>query len=382
MKKFLSLIAIVLLVNYTCFSQVQATIKPGSQPNSVYITFKPATTLNGAKFSTFQFAVGIPAALSTGVTATVTSLDPLISYSPETSTETQGGVSYTVFGFSGDGGQSGAGSTFTAGVEYNYAEVFFSGPAVLADDVRLMQLPDGGNSTNVNFYVADKGTPVSSTTVLFYSSVAANVSNDGLGNSGSSFVKIGSIILPVKFLGFNVSKKDGNALLTWQIENESAVTDRYEIERSLNGLDFKKINVLLPKKNGSSTNTYEYTELNLAAVKPEGPIYYRIKQIDKDGQFALSTIKNVRLDTRNLEVGVFPNPVKSNATLFLDLVKDARVTITINDASGKQVQNVPMQLFKGVNKKDINMSSLAAGSYLLKISTGDEVKTVHVVKTN
>lgn len=382
MKKILTLLALTLILNQVSLGQVQATLKPGSAPNSVYITIRPITTITAAKFSSFQFALAIPSALATGVTATVTSLDPLISYTPQPSTETQAGTSFSVFGFSGDGAQSGAGTTFTAGTEYNYAEVFLAGPSITLNDVRLIQLPGGGTTTNVNFYVANSGTDVTNLAAQFYSAVPANAVNDGLGYAGYSYVTIGSVVLPVKFLGFNITKKDGNGLLAWQIENESSVTDRYEIERSLNGLDFKKVNVLLPKKNGSTTNSYEYTEFNLASIKPSGPIYYRIKQVDKDGQFALSATKSVSLDTRNLQIGIYPNPIKTNATLYLDLVKDARITITINDASGKQVQNIPMQLFKGVNKKDINMSGLAAGSYMLKVNTGDEVKTIPLVKAN
>jgi hypothetical protein len=81
-------------------------------------------------------------------------------------------------------------------------------------------------------------------------------------------------------------------------------------------------------------------------------------------------------------IGVYPNPVKNVANLTIDLEQDADATITINDASGRQVQNLPMQLFKGPNIKKINMGGLAAGSYMVKIQTATELKTIPVVKTN
>src|SRR5688572_5018424 len=228
MKKCLILILSFTLITYTGFTQVQATIKIGSQPNSVYIAFKPIATITAAEFSTFQFAVGIPDSVSAGVVASVTSLDPLMSYTPLNSTESQDGVSYAVFSFSGDGAQSGPGTTYTAGVEYNYAEVFFTGGSVNLTDVRIMQLPNGGTSGQVNFYVANMGTDVTNQLAQFYSVLPANFSNDGNGYTGSSWATVGPVVLPVKFLGFNVIKKNNDAILTWQIENESAITDRYE----------------------------------------------------------------------------------------------------------------------------------------------------------
>lgn len=381
MKKNLILIVSFALITFTGFTQVQATLKPGSQPNSVYVTFKSAVTINAAKFSSFQFAVGIPASVSAGIVASVTSLDPLVAYVQLNSTETQG-ISYSVYSFSGDGAQSGTGTTFTLGVEYNYAEVFFTGGNITLNDVRIMQVPNGGTSSQVNFYVADKGTDITNVAAQFYSSTPANVTNDGNGYTGSSFAKIGSVILPVKFLGFNVTRKNNDAVLTWQIENETSLTDRYEIERSVNGVDFRKVNTVKPKHNGNSGNSYELTDLNLASIRSSGIIYYRIKQVDKDGNFIYSEIKNVRLNSKGIAIGVYPNPVKNYANLSIDLEQDAIATITINDAAGKQMQNIQMQLFKGMNNKQINMGGIAAGSYMLKVQTATETKTIPIVKAN
>ncbi|MES2891620.1 MAG: T9SS type A sorting domain-containing protein [Bacteroidota bacterium] len=391
MKNLVLLIVISsLLCGKAIAQRVQGTLKAGATSNEVIVAIRPTVAFT-ALVSNIIVSVQVPTSVGPRPTIAFTNLQPNL-FSTWVQLDADQGDGFYTWAFNSTApGANNTPATLWSATELDLLAISFIGATVPPFTARLDHYLDGGVGGNAIFYVetnlaAVNGGVLSDWGNLFYGTGASNgataAGSIGVPNALYSFTTVTNVTLPVKFLGFNVIKKDGNALLSWQIENESALTDRYEIERSLNGMDFKKINVLTPKKNGSSTNTYEYTELNLAAIKPEGPIYYRIKQIDKDGQFALSTIKNVRLDTRNLEVGVFPNPVKSNATLFLDLVKDARVTITINDASGKQVQNVPMQLFKGVNKKDINMSSLAAGSYLLKISTGDEVKTVHVVKTN
>ena len=382
MKKFVILIFVFALQFTKGHTQVQATVKAGSQPNSVYIAFKSSVTLTASKFSTFQFAIGIPTSVSTGITASVTTLDPLMAYAPLFSTESQGGVSYRVFSFSGDGGQSGTGTTYTAGVEYNYAEVFLSGATITLNDVRIMQVPNGGSTTQVNFYIADKGTDVTNQPAQFYATVPTNFSNDGSGYVGSSFAKIGAVVLPVKFLGFTAIKKNNDAVLTWQIENESSLTAYYEVERSVNGVDFKKVNTVAPKNNGSSSNSYNLTDINLAALQNAGIFYYRIKQFDKDGKFIYSEIRSVRLTANGLIVGVYPNPIKDFANVAIDMEQDAEATLTVNDALGKQVQTMQVQLFKGPNIKKINMASYASGSYLLMLKTKAETKTVALVKAN
>ena len=111
-------------------------------------------------------------------------------------------------------------------------------------------------------------------------------------------------------------------------------------------------------------------------------VYYRIKQIDKDGKFIITPIRNLRLDSRAVVINVYPNPVKDFANITFDLLKDENVIVTVNDAAGKQVQNISYTLFKGLNVKKINMGSLASGSYLLKVSTATEMKTIPLVKRN
>jgi Secretion system C-terminal sorting domain len=193
-------------------------------------------------------------------------------------------------------------------------------------------------------------------------------------------VPLTNVPVPVKFNGFTATKRDNTALLNWSVENEGPVTSHYEIERSTNGVSFGKIARVEAKNNGATSNAYSLTDLNLTSVRTEGVIYYRIKQYDKDGQFVYSDIKSVRLDGRGFAISVFPNPVKDVATLTIDLVQDGDIIINITDAAGKQVKQLQVQGFKGLNTKKVDMLSMASGTYLLKVTTGTEVKTLSIVK--
>ncbi len=376
---------VFLLVASICNSQTfQATVKSGSTPNSVIVAIKPSADFTNAKITTLYFSIAVPASVSPRPSLSIlTNFVPTLSYttSPVAGTQMIAGAPYYIYDFLSDG-QTGTGTerNYTSGVDNNMAElVFQSGPTSPASTILLVNLVDGGTSQNTSFYISNLGVDVTNTTAMFYGGAPVN---SALGYSGEQYTNLANVILPVKFTGFNVVKKSNDGLITWQVESETSVTDRYEVERSLNGVDFQKVYTVAPKNNGSSSNSYELTDINLSTVRSSGIIYYRIKQTDKDGKFVYTGIKSLRLNAKSMAVGVYPNPIRNFANLSIDLEQDSNATITINDASGKQVQNIQMPLFKGPNIKKINMGALASGSYILKIQTATETETISVVKTN
>ncbi len=211
-------------------------------------------------------------------------------------------------------------------------------------------------------------------------------SNDQLYGPGFNIVgnlqllPLSNVPIPVKFTGFNVVNKENNGLLNWQVENESALTDFYEVERSLNGRDFVALTQIASKQNGSSANVYEHTDLNLKSLRTD-IIYYRIKQIDKDGKFTYTEIKSIRLDGKAFAVNIYPNPVKVSGNVNIDLVDDIKVNIQLTDVTGKEVQVAAINGKKGLNIYTLNMAALSAGTYQLKVIAGNESKVIPVVKS-
>jgi hypothetical protein len=257
--------------------------------------------------------------------------------------------------------------------------VFQNGPTAPSSTILLASIADGGTSANSFFNIYNLGIDVTNTTNMFYGGTPVN---SALGYSGTSYTNLSNVVLPVKFSGFNVIKKNNDGLITWLIENESALTDRYEIERSFNGVDFKTVYTVAAKNNGKSSNNYDLADLNLPALRSTGVFYYRIKQVDKDGKFLYTSIKSLRLTTKAMVMAVYPNPIKNIANLTIDSDQDTNATVTIIDASGKQLQNIQMPIFKGANTKKINMATLASGSYILQVQTATATETIPVVKTN
>ena len=171
--------------------------------------------------------------------------------------------------------------TYLTATEYEICRFNLIGPAAVEDFEMSSDLIDPSNETV--FGVVDG---------------SGNFIDPGINNQlyGPGFyisgnlqlVPLANVPIPVKFTGFTAIKKGENGLLNWQVENETAITDQYMVERSLNGRDFTSIANVAIKGTGS-TNVYDYTDNNLKALRSD-IIYYRIKQLDKDGKFAYTEI--------------------------------------------------------------------------------------------
>jgi len=391
MKKYL-VANILALISSGIIAQTtfQATLQPVASSPAVSVFVKTSSTKLG-KPSGITLTIAIPVSVGARPPLSVTFANPNISLiAPVYNAINQdiGGVLHYIYNILGEGIVTAAAPNvnYVAGIDVLMATITFSGDPSLSSQIKLANLPEGGIDPNPNsfFGFSIDGADVVNVVAQFYAIPGiSTVVNDGFGYSGTSYaLTTGLVPLPVKFTGFNVVKKSNDGLVTWQVESETSVTDRYEVERSLNGVDFQKVYTVAPKNNGSSSNSYELTDINLSTVRSSGIIYYRIKQTDKDGKFVYTGIKSLRLNAKSMAVGVYPNPIRNFANLSIDLEQDSNATITINDASGKQVQNIQMPLFKGPNIKKINMGALASGSYILKIQTATETETISVVKTN
>jgi Secretion system C-terminal sorting domain len=246
--------------------------------------------------------------------------------------------------------------------------------------------PNWGAAFNSMFYfelIQGGGGDITAQNNMFYGSVGV-VNDPGGFNSGTSYAPLQPLsVIPVKFVSFTVTKNNNDAVLAWKVDNEDSRTDKYEIERSVNATDFTKIATVAAKANGQASNSYELTDANLAALvqNANGVIYYRVKQLDKDGRFVYTEIRNIRLSGKSgFSASVFPNPVKDVATLNVDLTTAADVLVYITDAAGKEVQKLTINGAVGGNTRRINMSNFAKGTYVMKVTTGTDVKTITVVK--
>jgi len=168
--------------------------------------------------------------------------------------------------------------------------------------------------------------------------------------------------------------------LDFATENEVNAAS-IEIERSYDGNAFVEAGSLAAKGK-ASLNDYSYTDkIDVGALK----VYYRLKLIDKNGNYKYSEVVSVLLGSvKPLTVELFPNPVSSSTlNMNLYLLKDEALTVRVFDMSGKLVSETHVQGTKGNSSLSVPaFKSLSQGVYTVSVVSNSEVVTKKVIKIN
>ena len=389
MKKYFYLPLLLLIPSVMPAQTFQASIQPVDSVAAITITLQSSANFSG-KISNIAITLAIP--VNAGSRPQINNVDnsfnPFISYTIyNAANQLIGGTMhyiYTILG-TGDVVPSASLLQFSSNAASAIARIYFKSFPAISSQVKMVNLPNGGTDINPNafFGLSLDGADIVNERAMFYSLPSiSSIANDGNGYRGISYVQtIQSIETPpAKFSGFSAVANNGNGKLSWQMENESSNTDHYEIERSLNSIDFTKIITVGAKNNGNSSNSYDTTDFNLSTISSAGLYYYRIKEVDKNGKNIYSQISKIRLSGKALAMLAYPNPINHFVNLTIDIEQDAIGILTIYDAVGKKIQWMELQLLKGANTKKINMAKLAAGSYLLQLTTPKENNIIRIIK--
>ena len=140
--------------------------------------------------------------------------------------------------------------------------------------------------------------------------------------------------LPVELAAFTATAAGpATVRLAWTTaaEKNSAA---FEVERSLGGTSFAPIATVPAAGTSTAHLSYALTDAQLPAGT--ATLYYRLRQVDRDGTFAYSPVRTVALS--NLAGGgltLVPNPAPSRATMLAGT--EAGAAVAVFDALGQRV---------------------------------------------
>ncbi len=186
---------------------------------------------------------------------------------------------------------------------------------------------------------------------------------------------IKNTILPVELFNFTALDRGTHVDLSWSVDHEKDIKN-YEVQRSGNGIDFQAINSLDPLANYGGPADYYMSDI----YPLEGKNYYRIKINELDGSFDLSPIRVINR-VEKFFFKIFPNPV--NANLYLNYSNSnfhADLSAEIISRDGKIILSTKLNPEQGMHQTELNLSSLSAGLYYLRLKRGDYVQDFEVVK--
>lgn len=180
--------------------------------------------------------------------------------------------------------------------------------------------------------------------------------------------------LPVDLIRFEAVLKGKTATLNWVTASEIN-NSHFNIERSIDGLEFEVIGMVLG--NGTSQEVLQYSFTDVSVPRNAAKLFYRLNQFDYDGQSEYSRV--IRVDKESSDkVSIYPNP--TNGELFVNLLQAAENEYII------EVRNLEGQLLfsetddENKGKIKLDLSEFTSGIYIVSVSADKSIQYFRLIK--
>jgi len=174
-----------------------------------------------------------------------------------------------------------------------------------------------------------------------------------------SYVVTAAASLPIKLKYFTAKlSSNKEVILNWASELEIH-SDKFVVEKSLDGRNFKPLADIKSGGNSATTRTYAYTDGSFSSIA-----YYRLKMVDIDGKTELSKVVYVNARSASGTVTqIFPNPFKSDIQIIGINSSDLNSkNVKVFSSTGQQIN------FKITGANAISLDEHAPrGMYILAI---------------
>lgn len=176
--------------------------------------------------------------------------------------------------------------------------------------------------------------------------------------------------LPVALTQFEGLVSGEEIALSWETATEIN-NDYFQVERKVGQGAFERIGIVTGVGNSEESQTYQFTD----PAPTRDLNYYRLKQVDFDGQFEYSRSILVNNIKQGINLGEFyPNPSQTGES-HLDYFSERSETIYIQvmDLSGKLLAEEQNHLRAGKNKLSLHVGTISKGLVIVKIISAQSI---------
>lgn len=268
-------------------------------------------------------------------------------------------------------GVLGSGNTFgITSLPTNNNQLFYDGTEITLGDDGINP-PSTSNPYIINNYspslleIRFTGDANQTETAFDY----VSFDNAGFASSPATY-ELAYAALPVEWASFSVRKINQSGLIQFATASEQN-NSHFLVQKSIDGEQFRVIGTIEGAGNSSVINEYSFTDpaLNL------GSNYYRIMQVDLDGQTSLTNVQSIDFETHQSTL-VYPNPISANAP-HVNLKyysAEEQVSIKVYNSLGVELMRINNQNTAVWNFVNLDLNNLAPGNYFLRV--GDRQKAV------
>ena len=239
-------------------------------------------------------------------------------------------------------------------------------------------------ATMDEFVVAKDGA-LGGTTCTVDNSPVNNAGRRGYATIGGAFYTVYSDPpFPVVNLRLEANGQQDHINVIWTTDEEINNAG-FELQRSADGLNFQKISWIAGTKSTTKVQGQKYT-YNDFDVEYDKVYYYRVKQIDFDGNYMYSNVASAKISTQtDFDALIYPNPAQTDLYLDITSTTDQNVTLKVYDVIGKLLYSTSVEVQKGkstIELKDL-LNRIALGTYYVRIvPENGKTLTTRLVKTN
>ena len=242
----------------------------------------------------------------------------------------------------------------------------------------------GGNSASSitdqrGTAVVDFGSTILTAVTIRYRNASAAQSDpddQSIGIGNISFQRVTP--LPLTLTSFNGAVKSNSVQLNWSTAQEENLS-AYIVEKSTDAINWQTLSTVKATGNSNSNKEYNITDPNAAPVN-----YYRLKQVDMNGNFTYSQVIRIRngaIDKTGIKL--YPNPAINTATITINSENKQPAHIKLYNRFGVQLLHLQRPLIAGSNNIPVpGIQTLMAGAYIISVEddAGNKIGTTQFIK--
>jgi hypothetical protein len=176
-------------------------------------------------------------------------------------------------------------------------------------------------------------------------------------------------VLPVELTAFGAQRTSTGVRCAWSTASEQN-SRSFSVERSFDGQTFTTLGSVAAAGSSVTPRSYAFFD-----AQPSSALaYYRLRQIDLDGKQAFSNVVAVAGTDLPTLTTAAPNPTAGP----LDVTATGITQATVLNALGSTV--LVQQLAAPAERISLNLSSLPAGIYLVRLTTVNGPQVVRVTR--
>lgn len=183
----------------------------------------------------------------------------------------------------------------------------------------------------------------------------------------------GQVPLPIELLSFKALCTTNVVELKWTTATETN-NDYFTIERTLDGVNFEMLGKITATGNSNQITNYSFVDSTPFSFGQEQRVrYYRLKQVDFDGQWEAFNFISCLCNTKELFTPlIYPTLASDNINIEFCFAENVDITLQIFDDTGRLRHREIIAASKNAQTiKSIKIHELNAGMYYLQLISGE-----------